>query len=89
MNNYTAINFATWTDINLSSSIDFLQSILDQHGDLSGDYASLSEVIAALKQGQQYATAYRANLNKETICIVVEGLLEDAKLTVQLLRIPQ
>lgn len=56
------LNFAIWTDMNLSSQVDFLQDIVDKHGDLFSEYSSLSEIVEALRIGQQYALKFRQHL---------------------------
>ena len=55
-------NFAQWTSINLAHCIDFLQSILDQHGDLCGDYEPISGIIKALKTNIRYAEEVKEEL---------------------------
>ena len=48
-------NFALWTSLNLASCIDFLSSIMQQHGDLCGDYEPISGIIRALETNIRYA----------------------------------
>ena len=61
-NDFDPVNFAMWTDINLSHCIDFLQSVINKHGDLRGEYDSLQGILDALKQGQKYTMLFRKHL---------------------------
>lgn len=48
-------NFAMWTSMNLAHCVDFIQSIIEQHGDLCGDYEPLSGIVKALESNISYA----------------------------------
>ncbi len=49
--------------MNLSHCVDFLQSILDQHGDLCGDYEPISGIIKALEANIRYAEEVKDETN--------------------------
>ena len=52
-------DFAFWTSLNLASCIDFLRSIMQQHGDLCGDYEPISGIIGYLEDNIRYAEKMR------------------------------